>query len=161
MYHKEFYLPVFKRISISLNEEEEAFSIFPLLPDSTLEKLIFLSTAQKPTYTTPTGANYAQWSHEVQSQLPAFLYYLLNIFEIPMEIRDTKGERYGIQYRNEMIQARVARAPTTEEREMELDDIVRTIVFPLGQGNERLMTNGEFCSAAHDFKFLSKRLRPF
>jgi hypothetical protein len=159
-YQKEFSLPVFKRVTISLNEEEEALSIFPMLPESTLEKIIFLSTAEKPCWNTPTRENYAEWVGNVQEELSAFLYDTLYIFEVPAEIRDNHSERYGIRYRNEKIQAKVS-APTTEEREAALDDLIRSIVFPLATSDERTMSPTEFVSAAHRFDFHLKEAASF
>src|SRR5258708_22514228 len=104
-------LEIFRRVTLSINGEEEPMSIFPLMPPSTIEKLIFLQTDGMSAFTPKGGSAWSTWKRQILSDIPAFLYHLVNEFEIPEEIRH---DRYGVAYRNAAIEEKV-KAPTSAE----------------------------------------------
>jgi Family of unknown function (DUF5906) len=125
----EFKLKVFRRITISINDEEEPMSIFPLMPDSTLDKLVFIR-AQGFSDFTPNRKVWKTWRKKVTKQLPAFLWHLLNEYETPSAI---DHDRYGVAYRNEEILARIS-APTAEEKRGSVEELLWEAIFGRGDG---------------------------
>jgi hypothetical protein len=82
-FQQERSLEVFKRVTISMNNEDEPMSIFPLLPESTIEKLIFITTADQSSSFSPTALNWPDWQRKVRSELPAFLFDTIYNFRYP------------------------------------------------------------------------------
>jgi hypothetical protein len=95
-YRTAITLQPFWRLSISLNDEPENLLVLPPLDEHTLEKLILLR-AYKRKMPMPTATNehrYNFWRALV-SQFPAYIYWLLNDFEIPATL---VCERFGITH---------------------------------------------------------------
>lgn len=84
-------LPVFWRVTISLNDEPESLQMLPPLDASIEDKLILLRVTKSPM---PMPNNTAEekeafW-HQLVSEIPAFLHFLLNELEITEGYRDTR-----------------------------------------------------------------------
>jgi len=83
------------RMSISLNDEAENLMILPPMDDHLLDKIILLRAHKKPMpMPTTSMAERALFWSTLESELPAFLYWLTTIWEIPKELG---SERFGIK----------------------------------------------------------------
>lgn len=80
----------------SLNDEPENLMVLPLLDESMLDKLTMLRI-NKVAMPMPTGTNEQTkaFADKLKSELPAFVYWLLNEFTIPENLRN---ERCGISH---------------------------------------------------------------
>jgi hypothetical protein len=125
-FRKQELLDLYRRIVITLNDEDEPLSIFPLLPRSTLEKIIFISTDVPDKEYLPTVDNWPEWCRRVEAELPAYLYDTVYKFKIPDEIADRS---YGVRYHNTAIEEKIA-ALTPGEKEIGIERIIREAVFP-------------------------------
>ncbi len=121
-------LTPFWRVSISVNDEPEAMMVLPPMNDSVQDSLsdkLFLLRAHKAAMPMPT-ADQAQrdafW-HELVSELPAFIYFLIN-WKIPDELR---CGRFGIKtwQHPELLAALDALAPETQLLSM-IDEVLFT-----------------------------------
>lgn len=114
----------FWRISISVNDEPEFMMILPPLDESLADKIILLKCAKKPMAmpTCTLEQREAFWKALV-AELPAFLYWLLNEWEIPQALR---SERFGIAHFHhpQLVQALDALAP-----EIRLLDLIDLTLF--------------------------------
>lgn len=88
-------LPVFWRLSISLNDEPDALRVLPPLDQDVKDKLILLR-ANKNLFSTPTTTTEEkeQFWATLMDELPAFLHWLLNEFVPPEELQD---DRYPVK----------------------------------------------------------------
>jgi hypothetical protein len=75
----------------------------------------------------PTAKNWKSWRAEVLAEIPAFLWWLLNRFEIPELLAH---ERYGVAYRNKRWEPSVT-APTPKDKETAVDELIIKAVFPI------------------------------
>jgi hypothetical protein len=117
-------LSVFKRLTLSINDDEESLNVLPLMDKSYLDKMIILDC--QPSRYAPNAENWKEWRKRIASEIPAFLYWLLNDLRVPREIFD---ERYGVRYANEALNLRLA-APTREERESLKDEVLCKALLP-------------------------------
>lgn len=88
-------LPVWWRVTISVNDDPEALMVLPPLDDHVADKIIVLR-ASRFDMPMPTGTldeKEAFWNTMV-GEIPAFLDWIINEFQIPEELRDPR--RYGI-----------------------------------------------------------------
>lgn len=84
------------RMTVSLNEEPESMQVLPPLDESLEDKIIILKAAKKPMpMPTGTAEQTAAFAAKLRSELPAFVHWLLNEFEIPSALRN---ERCGIAH---------------------------------------------------------------
>jgi hypothetical protein len=116
-------IPIYKRISISLNKDENSISVLPLMDKSYLEKLMIVD-CERSKYT-PNAKNFKSWSRKMEEATPAFLHYLLNDFKLPEHLFES---RYGAQYRNSKWEPKF-QAPTSEDKERVLDEIMVKVLF--------------------------------
>jgi hypothetical protein len=88
-------LPVFSRLSISLNDQPDALRVLPSLDPDVEDKLILLRALKRklPMPTTTTAEKERFWE-TLMAELPAFLHWLLNVFELPEELQD---DRYPVK----------------------------------------------------------------
>jgi hypothetical protein len=97
-------LEPFWRLSITLNDDPESMLILPPFEDALADKIILLKAAKKP-MPMPTGsdAERAAFRKQINSELPAFLSFLLQ-WQIPPDLR---SERFGIAHYHhpELLQA--------------------------------------------------------
>lgn len=84
-------LPVWWRVTISVNDEPEALLVLPPLDDHVADKIILLRASRfdMPMPTGTTEEKDAFWQAMV-AELPAFIDWLLNVYEIPGELNDSR-----------------------------------------------------------------------
>ena len=89
-------LTPFWRLSISVNEEPENLMVLPPIDDSIRDKLILLKVQKKemPLPTETPEERKVFWNTLIK-QLPAFVYWLVNEWEIPEELR---SQRFGVTH---------------------------------------------------------------
>ena len=82
------------RVSITLNDDPEAMMILPPLDEHVADKIILLRASRFP-MPMPTGTTEekAAFLRQITSEIPAFLYWLLN-YQIPENCRDPR--RYNV-----------------------------------------------------------------
>lgn len=109
-------LPTFRRITLSVNSESENLQIIPPLDSSLSDKIMLLRCNQAE-----VGNDRAATWKRFMSELPAFVWFLLNEFEIPKSLR---SNRYGVvAYQNrELADELTAMSP--EHRMLNLIDEV-------------------------------------
>lgn len=127
-------LLTFRRATITLNRDNEAIQLLEGMAASEVDKLMILDFRQPGKYGPdhPDGLPWFKWQKEVNGQIPAFLWRLLNDYKIPEHLRH---RRYGVFYRNE-IEMRLA-APTAEERDQELAEVLYHGIFSFSDQDGR------------------------
>jgi hypothetical protein len=99
---KAVTLPPFWRVSVSVNDNPEALRVLPINDPALKDKMIVLKAypdATKELVNSLGGQD--AFAGAIRAELPHILYDLLNVFEIPDELRDT---RYDMKaYQNEEI----------------------------------------------------------
>lgn len=80
------------RLSMSLNDSPDDLAMLPPPSSDWTEKSLMLSTA-RPSYLPGTNEERARWRKALADEMPAFLHYLLNEYEIPPEYA---GHRFGV-----------------------------------------------------------------
>ncbi len=84
-------LPAFWRVSVTLNDEPQALLTLPPLENGIEDKIILLRGTRAPMpMPTDDGEQQAKFRETLLSELPAFLDWLLNDYEIPAEFRDSR-----------------------------------------------------------------------
>lgn len=111
-------LKPFWRISITLNDEPESLMVLPPLDESLQDKMIMLR-AHKVDMPMPTET-LEQWGafmSVLTSELPHFVHFLLNEWQIPARM---KSDRYGVQHYHhpELLNAMSVLAPETRLLEL-------------------------------------------
>jgi hypothetical protein len=129
-YNQTVNVPIYKRISISLNKDEDSISVLPLMDKSYLEKLMILD-CERSKYT-PNAKNFNSWTKKIAAATPAFLHYLLYEYKLPEHLFES---RYGAQYRNSRWEPKF-QAPTSEDKERIIDEIVVKVLFSPMPKNE-------------------------
>ena len=83
------------RITITLNDSPEAMMILPPLNEDIADKLILLR-ASRFDFPMPiqSTADKEQFAKKIRSEIPAFLYWLLNVYQIPEAYADPR--RYNV-----------------------------------------------------------------
>ncbi len=121
-------LPAWWRVTITLNDDPEALLVLPPLDDHIEDKIIILRASRfdLPMSTKTTEERCRFWDALI-SEIPAFLHWLLNHYELPESYRDPK--RYVVQtwHHPEMRKALEQLSP-----ESELLDLVDRVVFDSG-----------------------------
>jgi hypothetical protein len=124
-YHQTVNVPIYKRISISLNKDEDSMSVLPLMDKSYLEKLMIVD-CERSKYT-PNAKNFNSWIKKIDAATPAFLHYLLNEYKLPEHLFES---RYGAQYRNSRWEPKF-QAPTFEEERIIDEIFVKALFKPI------------------------------
>ena len=89
-------LKPFWRVSISLNDEPDDLNVLPILDESLEDKLILLQVYKRQfPVSTNTSEQWESFWKTLCDELPAFVYWLLNEFQIPDEL---KSERFGVKH---------------------------------------------------------------
>jgi hypothetical protein len=122
-------VPTLRRISIALNPDSSGLKILRDMAPSELDKFLIVNLehagAYKPDGQEWGGLSWEEWYKKALSELPAFLYWILYEYEVPVGMRDV---RYNVVYRNPDVEPEIA-APTDQEVETELQNIVGIGVF--------------------------------
>jgi len=94
-YANALTLRPFWRVTMSLNDEPENISVLPPLDESIIDKLMLFKVSPVELFNTD------QWTRDrakdmarLRSEIPGFLWHLINEFQIPSELRD---HRFGIK----------------------------------------------------------------
>jgi hypothetical protein len=93
--HRKYCTPItlrpFWRLTITLNDEPEALLVLPPLDDHIADKIILLRASRfsLPAPTETHDERAAFWS-KLMSELPAFLHYLLNEYDPPIKMGDSR-----------------------------------------------------------------------
>jgi hypothetical protein len=145
--HKKFRdgitLPVFWRLTISVNDENENLLVLPPLDDSLIDKLIIFKARQRamPMQTAST-ADRTKFRNTLLAELPAYVHFLLNTWLIETEL---VSQRYGItHYQNPEILLRLGEL-TPETRLLQLidEEIFRRATTTEWKGSELTRSYGE------------------
>src|SRR5260221_2547980 len=96
--HKKFRdgvtLPVFWRLTISVNDETENLMILPPFDDSVSDKLIIFKVSKHPmSMDTATLEGRMKFRAALSAELPAYIHYLLHEWKIDPQL---VSQRYGI-----------------------------------------------------------------
>jgi hypothetical protein len=84
----------FWRLSISVNDSDEHLMVLPPMDQSLMDKIHLFRVYYNATPSnTWDDGEYQKWPEIIRSELPGYLHYLLNEFNIPADLRD---QRYGI-----------------------------------------------------------------
>jgi hypothetical protein len=86
--------PLFVRLSISLNDEAENMLVLPPLDDSVLGKLMLFKVQSAFTEKVGDTEKRKEFERQLEVEMPHFAWWLMNVWEIPEAIRDT---RFGVQ----------------------------------------------------------------
>jgi hypothetical protein len=125
-------LPVFWRLTISVNDETENLLILPPFDDSISDKLIIFKVDKKemPMKTATNEQRAAFWDRLV-SELPAYVHYLFNFWTIDAAL---VSQRYGVtDYHHSHILDQLAElAPETRLLQL-IDAEIFKPVAPLGR----------------------------
>jgi len=91
-------LEMFFRMSISVNDDPDKIRVLPLLtPDMKDKVMLFLVRKAQMPMPTLTLDQRVAFKEKITSELPAYLWWLLDEFEVPAEIRrGVDGERLGV-----------------------------------------------------------------
>ena len=137
---KEITIPTYRRSTISLNPDRVALSILTGMEPGTLEKTLILDFKDGGKYRPdgPGGMRYGEWAERMETALPYFLHWLLNVYKVPAELSDA---RYGVRYTNPTYAAELA-ATTVEAADIEVKEIVGIGVFTNLTGPDELNETG-------------------
>src|SRR5207253_4805998 len=91
--HRKYCTPItlrpFWRLTITLNDEPEALLVLPALDDHIADKILLMRTSCFPMpMCTVTHDDRGRFWDTLTAELPAFLYYLLNQYTSPEELKD-------------------------------------------------------------------------
>ena len=86
---KALVLPTYRRLTLSVNDETENLQIIPPLDASLADKITLVKCTPAD-----VGSDRVKTWKTLTSELPAYLWHLLNEFEIPKTMRDP---RYGVK----------------------------------------------------------------
>lgn len=106
-------------ITLSVNDEEENLHVLPPLDESIKDKitLVMCRMAINNDWPGPNGA-VEDMEVRVKRQIPAFVWWLLNVWQIPVEITD---HRFGVKsYQNPELLSRI----DTGDQELELAELI-------------------------------------
>jgi len=86
----------FWRVSITLNDEAEDLIVLPPIDESLADKMIlFRAYKREMPMQTETLEQWAAFTHLLNAELPGFVYFLLNEWQVPNDLR---CDRYGVQH---------------------------------------------------------------
>jgi hypothetical protein len=113
---------VFRRLTISCNEEAKHIRILPSMDSSLEDKIIILkATREEMPMKTETVAERDALVSTIREELPAFTHHLIHTFKIPDDLRDS---RFGIKAYKSPETLEIMDAMEPETRLLELIDEV-------------------------------------
>lgn len=120
-------LEPFWRVSISLNEEPEDLLVLPPLDEGTMDKIILMRAHKRelPITSEFKGDRESFWE-ALNSEIPAFSYWLLNTFKIPEELQD---DRFGVKFLHHPVL--VKELIEISDEQLLLDMIDRNLDLPM------------------------------
>jgi len=117
-------LTPFWRFTISVNSEPENLMSLPIMDDSFKDKIMLLLAAKPACVESlESESDYQSFRDKLESQVPAYVWYLENEHEIPKTLQD---DRYGVEsfHNPQLIDALGAIAPDGQ-----LDELIGLILF--------------------------------
>jgi hypothetical protein len=123
-YRHALSLPVFWRLTVSVNDESENLMVLPILDDSIMDKLMLFKVQKYPMpMRTASMEERERFWQTLVGELPGYLDYVLNAYEIPSEL---VSQRYGITHYHhpELIKQLLDLAP-----EMRLFNLIDAEIF--------------------------------
>ena len=107
------------RITITLNNSPEAMMILPPLNDEISDKIILLR-ASRFDFPEPIQSSHDKdrFAAKIRSEIPAFLYWLLNDYEIPAEFSDPRRYNVATFHHPELALALDSLSPEAELLEL-------------------------------------------
>ena len=118
------------RVSVTVNDDPEALLVLPPLNADIADKIILLKARQfEMPMPTSNQKEREEFTAAIRAEIPAFLHFLLNEYEIPEQFRDPR--RYGVAtyHHPELVELLDGLSP---EKEL-LDLIDATLFFDPGQ----------------------------
>jgi hypothetical protein len=117
------------RLSCSLNES--AIESLPIRDKGMEDKLLLLKGRDHPNLPKP-GDDRLQYESRLQAELPVYVDFLVNTWQIPEELKEPTAERFGFRaYQNPDLVDQIAEV----SREVQLAEILRTyFLLPLKTG---------------------------
>jgi hypothetical protein len=135
---KLFNLRTYRRMTVSLNPDNEALEILKDMAASDLDKIMILDFKNagewSPDGEALGGMSWEAWEARMLKELPAFLWWLLNEYRVPEHMWH---KRYNVVYHNPAMESRLA-ATTADEEESVVKEIVGTGVFTNLTDNDEL-----------------------
>ena len=134
---KQTDIPTFRRMSISLNTDYSGMKILQDMSESDLDKVILVNFEHagpfKPDGQEWGSLSWEDWEEKTTAQLPAFLYWIFNEYEVPAPLRHV---RYNVVYRNPEVEPELA-APSAPDQDRKDQDIVhRALGITIINGRE-------------------------
>lgn len=115
-------IPTFRRLTVSLNPDNEALQILQGMADSDLDKLIILDF-EEPGVLRPdhkNGFKYPEWKKHLTAEIPAYLEWVINTFQVPTHMFH---DRYGIVFHNPDVEPAIA-AASADNRDEALAEVI-------------------------------------
>ncbi|MDB4798809.1 DUF5906 domain-containing protein [Verrucomicrobia bacterium] len=113
----------FWRLTITLNDEPENLMMLPPIDDSLEDKIMLLKSSRASNL--PGESERASYRDRIYRELPCFVDFLLNEFQIPQELKCPHG-RYGVTHFHhpDILNAIQELSP-----ESKLHDILQSVLF--------------------------------
>jgi hypothetical protein len=112
-------LTPFTRLSVSVNDDEECLEVLPPLDDHLSDKLLILLCHKFP-FPMPanTPAEQAKLEAAIKKELPAYIYWLLNVFQIPEHIKEGGRGGFKVIQNQEILEKINGTAPELQLQEL-------------------------------------------
>lgn len=127
-------LPLFIRLTVSLNDEPENLMVLPPLDESILDKLMVFHVGGKFDFDIRDPEKRLKFEADIDAEIPHFMHYLLTEWEIAEELKDT---RFGIKsyVHPDLLFVFNENAP-----ELQLLELIDTAFFSGGQKDQLVYT---------------------
>jgi hypothetical protein len=97
--NKALYLPPCWRATVSVNDDPEHIRVLPPIDPSVKDKLIILKVCDGATVRLVERlGGRAAFAAKIKEEVPAYLYWLLNEFQIPAELKATRLSMKAFQH---------------------------------------------------------------
>lgn len=111
----------FWRVSITLNDEAESLMVLPPLDESLQDKmLLFRAYKKEMPMPTQTLEEWGAFDARLAADLPGFVYYLLNHWQVPTDMVD---QRYGVTHFHHPDLLEMMNVLSPETKLLELIDV--------------------------------------
>jgi hypothetical protein len=109
----------FTRLSVSVNDDEECLEVLPPMEDHLTDKLLILKCHkfQLP-MPADTPAEQAALEAAIERARPAYIYWLLNVFQIPESIKEGGRGGFKVMQDPEILEKINGTAPELQLREL-------------------------------------------
>lgn len=113
-----------QRVSMSLNDDEADLAVLPPLSQRSIADKISLIRCACDSIPMPTSSNaeFDALKAQIAVEIPAFLYYLLHEYEIPVEVMN---DRYGVaSYKNPDLAEAIHDVADESQLELFIDEVL-------------------------------------